>query len=100
MSPEPGLRLAFNVVFDDLAEECGEGSNIPVHAGGLKRGHVVIAAPNRDDRPWIAAGGEHYVHQEAAHAPVAVHVRVNVNQYEMPENDADGGVPFFGEKFE
>ena len=52
--------------------------------------HVVGGAGfNGDDRPGIAAGRHHDIHEEAADAAVAIHIRVDVDEYEMSKHGAD-----------
>jgi hypothetical protein len=42
----------------------------------------------------------HGIHQEPRHAAVGVDLRGDVDENEVPENDSDSGVGFFGQQIE
>lgn len=70
----------------------GKRLDVSADARLLKRGHVIITRIDGDDSPGIAAGGHHDIHQEAAHAAIAVEIRMDIDEHEVSEHDPDGGV--------
>jgi len=50
---------------DKIGEKSSKRGDVPTDARGLERRHVFVTALDRNDRPWIAGGGQHHVHEEA-----------------------------------
>ena len=85
-----GCRRAAQAGGDQAGDECRKGPYVLADARRFERAHVSVALLHRDDRPRIAARGQHHVHEESPHAAVAVHVRMDVHQGEVTEHDPHG----------
>lgn len=76
-------RPAFKAVLHGSAEESSERRDVLPRTGGFECGHVVIAVFDGGHCLGVATGREHQIHQEASDAPVAVHVGMDTDVYEM-----------------
>ena len=95
-----GCGLSFESVFDKVREKIGEGRNVPRYAPLFQCSHVVVPFFERDGRPRIPAGCKHDIHQETARPPVSIHIRVDVDKYEMPEDNTGRGIGFLRQQLE
>jgi hypothetical protein len=66
----------------------------------FKRRHVRLPLRKQYNSPRVSALGHHEVHEEPPYAAVAVHVRMNVDEYEMPEHHAHRRMLFVDEQLE
>ena len=96
----PRQRCSGESLFDEACQEIGERLDVFSDAGALERGHVGLPPGDRDHGPRVASRRHHQVHQEASHAPVAVHVRVDVDEHEVAEHDTHGGARLFMQQVE
>src|SRR5205823_3040919 len=87
-------------VTDQAREELRRWLDVSSYTRRFESRHVLVASLQWDDGPGIATGREHEVHEEAAHPSVPVMVRVDVHEYEMPQDHANGGLLFPFEQFE
>src|SRR3990167_1917454 len=62
---------------------------VSFNTGAFQRGHIIIALFQRNNGPWIAARGQHQVHQEPPHPPVSIYIRMNVDEHEMSQHNAN-----------
>ena len=85
--PTPSLRGLFNRPLDSLRDERRERLDVITDARRFQRLHVFRTVFNADDRPRISAGCHHEIHQEASHAAVPIHIRMDVHEYEVTEHD-------------
>jgi hypothetical protein len=76
----------------------GEGDYVFSDARPFKSGHISVPVTNGYDCPGISTRCQHYVHQEAAHSTVAVHVEMNVDKDKVSQDDAYRWVSLFSEK--
>src|SRR5207245_2747134 len=83
-----GQRLPGEAFFNEAGQELRERLDILSDACRLERGEIRLAQCDRYHRPGISAGRHHDIHQEAADPPVAVKVRMDVDEHEVPEDHA------------
>lgn len=57
---------------------------IPLHTCLLQRQHVLLPAFHGDHHPGVAGGHQLAVHHEAGGAAVAVAIRMDLDEEEMP----------------
>src|SRR2546430_675760 len=82
----PGLRAGcLLAVPDQTAEELTKRSYVPTDARGFERLEVIVATLNRNDRPGIAPGRQHQIHEKPAHPTVSVHVGMDIDEHKVPE---------------
>src|SRR6266480_2270011 len=82
----PGLRAGcLLAVPDQTAEELTKRSYAPTDARGFERLEVIVATLNRNDRPGIAPGRQHQIHEKPAHPTVSVHVGMDIDEHKVPE---------------
>src|SRR6266513_3808029 len=82
----PGLRAGcLLAVPDQTAEELTKRSYVPTDARGFERLEVIVATLNRNDRPGIAPGRQHQIHEKPAHPTVSVHVGMDIEEHKVPE---------------
>src|SRR5204863_1092783 len=82
----PGLRAGcLLAVPDQTAEELTKRSYVPTDARGFERLEVIVATLNTNDRPGIAPGRQHQIHEKPAHPTVSVHVGMDVDEHKVPE---------------
>ena len=62
--------------------------------------HAVVPPLDRGDDPRVAARRQRDVHPEPAHAPVAVRVRADVDEQEVPEHGANGELRLLAQELE
>src|SRR6266513_1078454 len=54
-------------------------------ARGFEHLEVIVATLNRNDRPGIAPGRQHQIHEKPAHPTVSVHVGMDIDEHKVPE---------------
>src|ERR1035438_4642012 len=82
-------RRTGQAIPDKLGKESRERPDVFLDARFFERGHVRLAFRERNHRPGIACRRHHRVHEKPSHAPVAVHVRVDIDEDKMPERRPD-----------
>jgi len=87
--------LARQSLIHQPGEEVREGNDIFADTRFFESVHVGVAVGYRNDRPRVCTRGHHRVHQEAPDAAVAIHIRMDVDEGEVPEHHADGRVRLF-----
>src|ERR1039457_4537542 len=75
---------------DKSPKKSSAWSDVVIHARGLESGHILSAPLDGNDRPAINGGRHHGIHQKTSHAPISIHVGVDVNEHEVSEDDPDG----------
>lgn len=70
---------------DCIGEELTERADVSLRARSGQRGHISVPTLYPDDGPGIASRSKHGIHQESAHAPVSIHVGVDVDEEEVPQ---------------
>src|ERR1700732_3741697 len=90
-SNSAALAVTRCLLIQQPCEKYCEWFNVLIHACGLKCGHIVASSFNGNDGPSVSTRCRHEVHEEAAHAAVAVRIGMYVDEHEMPENHAHRG---------
>src|SRR5277367_5047098 len=81
-------RLSCKPLPDESGQEFRERDDVLSYTGPLESGHVGLPFGEWYDRPRVPARRHHDIHQEASHAPIAIHVRMDVYEHKMPEYHA------------
>src|SRR6202035_2028757 len=79
---------AFDPLIEQSCEKYCEWFYVLIYACRLKCCHIVASSVNGNDGPLVSTRCRHEVHEEAAHAAVAVRIGMYVDEHEMPENHA------------
>ena len=80
------------------ARKSANGAISAAYAGAFQSGHITASVSDRDDDPGISTSGHHHIHQEPSDTPISVHIRVNVDEEEMAQHNANRGINFFAQQ--
>lgn len=93
-------RIARQSFFHQPGEEVREGHDIFADTRFFESIHIGVAIADRNDRLRVSSRRHHGVHQEAPDAAVAIHIRMDIDEDEMPEHHADSRMRFFAQQVE
>ena len=82
-----GHRLAAEPFLNKLRKEIGEWHDVLSYACLFQSGHVRVPPFERHHCPRVSTSREHHVHEKPADTAVAIHIRMDIDEDKMPEQN-------------